>query len=204
MYLSMFNSLPLIQTITAKNCHFYVQQPTFLFPLEIRCDYHATCCIDGKTIQCLPKYSQHVHIYKCLTAKIAIFYTYLFFPENDPKAITLNVFYFKRQCDAYKMSRSSCSAKNKMIKLNCSYNQTNVDIVETGCATPLFRYERQCSRSAVLCFVQNVKFTCNNVICQRNIFVAAFAVNRCMEINIKAISYVCKYTYELTQYAVHS
>jgi len=33
-------------------------------------------------------------------------------------------------------------------------------------------------------------------------FAAAFAVNRCMEINIKAISYICKYTYELTELVV--
>jgi len=63
MYLSIFNSLLVIQTASAKNCHFYLQQPTFLFPLETPCDYHAICCIDGKTIQCLPNGSQHVPIY---------------------------------------------------------------------------------------------------------------------------------------------
>jgi len=26
-------------------------------------DYHAICCMDGKTIQCLPNPSQHVPIY---------------------------------------------------------------------------------------------------------------------------------------------
>jgi len=32
MYPSIFNSFPVIRTANAKNCHFYVPQPTFLFP----------------------------------------------------------------------------------------------------------------------------------------------------------------------------
>jgi len=61
MYPSIFNSFPVIRTAIAKNRRFHVPQPTFLFPLETRpCDYHAICCMDGKTIQCLPKTSQHV------------------------------------------------------------------------------------------------------------------------------------------------
>ena len=50
---SRSNSLLVIGTASAKNRHFYVQQPTFLFTLETLCDYHIICCIDGKTIQCL-------------------------------------------------------------------------------------------------------------------------------------------------------
>ena len=34
MYPSIFNSFPVIRTASAKNRSFYVQQPTFLFPLE--------------------------------------------------------------------------------------------------------------------------------------------------------------------------
>ena len=34
MYPSVFKSFPVIQTATAKNRHFHVQQPTFLFPLK--------------------------------------------------------------------------------------------------------------------------------------------------------------------------
>jgi len=33
------------------------------YKLSRPCDYHAICCIDGKTIQCLPNPSQHVPIY---------------------------------------------------------------------------------------------------------------------------------------------
>jgi len=35
----------------------------FCFPWRRPCDYHAICCMDGKTIQCLPNPSQHVPIY---------------------------------------------------------------------------------------------------------------------------------------------
>ena len=34
MYPSVFNSFPVIRTASAKNCHFHVPQPTFLFSLE--------------------------------------------------------------------------------------------------------------------------------------------------------------------------
>ena len=34
MYPSIFNSFPVIRTANAKNRHFHVPQPTFLFPLE--------------------------------------------------------------------------------------------------------------------------------------------------------------------------
>jgi len=34
MYQSMFNSFPVIRTASAKNSHFHVPPPTFLFPLE--------------------------------------------------------------------------------------------------------------------------------------------------------------------------
>ena len=34
MYLSIFNSFPVIRTTSAKNRSFHVPQPTFLFPLE--------------------------------------------------------------------------------------------------------------------------------------------------------------------------
>ena len=37
--------------------------PHFCFPWRRPCDYHAMCCIDRKTIQCLPNPSQHVPIY---------------------------------------------------------------------------------------------------------------------------------------------
>ena len=42
---------------------FTYRSPHFCFPWRRTCDYHAICCMDGKTIQCLPNHSQHVPIY---------------------------------------------------------------------------------------------------------------------------------------------
>jgi len=36
IYISILNSFPVIRTASAKNCHFHVPQPTFLFLLETR------------------------------------------------------------------------------------------------------------------------------------------------------------------------
>jgi len=42
---------------------FMYRSPHFCFPWRRPCDYYAICCMDGKTIQCLPNLSQHVPIY---------------------------------------------------------------------------------------------------------------------------------------------
>jgi len=42
---------------------FTYRSPHFCFPWRRPCDYHAICCMNGKTIQCLPNPSQHVPIY---------------------------------------------------------------------------------------------------------------------------------------------
>ena len=68
MYPSIFNSFPVIiiiilllfQPQVQKNRRFHVLSPHFCFPWRRPCDYDAKCCIDGKTIQCLPNPSQHV------------------------------------------------------------------------------------------------------------------------------------------------
>ena len=62
MHPSIFNSFPVIRTASAKNRRFHVQQSTLLFSLETPCDYHTICCMDGKTIQCLSNFLQHVPI----------------------------------------------------------------------------------------------------------------------------------------------
>ena len=41
---------------------FTYRSPHFYFPWRRPCDYHAICCMDGKTIQCLPNPSQDVPI----------------------------------------------------------------------------------------------------------------------------------------------
>jgi len=42
---------------------FTYHSPHFCFPWRRPCDYHVTCCMNGKTFQCLPNPSQHVPIY---------------------------------------------------------------------------------------------------------------------------------------------
>jgi len=77
------------------------------------------CCMDGKTIQCLPNPSQHVPIYfeyfpsytmlkSMRKSKNCYFYHILVSSGDAPGAITLNVVCMERQFDAYKLSRCMC------------------------------------------------------------------------------------------------
>ena len=63
VYPSILNSFQVIRTASAKNRRFLYRRPHFCFPWRRPCDYHAICCMDGKTIQCLPNPSQHVPIH---------------------------------------------------------------------------------------------------------------------------------------------
>ena len=60
---SIFNTVPVLQTATAKIAIFMYRSPYFCFSWRRPCDYHAICCMDEKTIQCLRNPSQHVPIY---------------------------------------------------------------------------------------------------------------------------------------------
>jgi len=50
---------PQVQNIAV----FTYRSPHFCFPWRRPCDYHTICCMDGKTIQCLSNFLQHVSIY---------------------------------------------------------------------------------------------------------------------------------------------
>ena len=63
MYPSIFNCFPVIRTANAKFRRFHVPQPTFLFLLETPLRLSRNMFHGYKTIQCLPKPSQHVPIY---------------------------------------------------------------------------------------------------------------------------------------------
>ena len=89
----------------------------FCFPWRRPCDYHAICCMDGKTIQCLPNPSQHVYlsifnsfrVIRCLSqcvSKNRYFYHIFVSPGDAPGAITLNVVWIEREFDAHKLPRS--------------------------------------------------------------------------------------------------
>ena len=113
MYPSIFNSFPVIQSASAKNCRFQVLQPTFLFPLVTPLPLshiHTIRCMDQKTIQCLPNPSPRSMylsilnsfrvircLIQCTTPKIVIFTTLFVYPGYAPGAITLNVVWMERQ-----------------------------------------------------------------------------------------------------------
>ena len=54
MYPSIFNSFPVIRTASAKIDVFTYRSPHFCFPWRRPSDYHAICCMDGKTILVKP------------------------------------------------------------------------------------------------------------------------------------------------------
>ena len=100
---------------------FTYRSPHFCFPWRRPCDYHAICCMDGKTIQYLLIPSQHVSIYlqyflsytmlkSMRKSKNPYFYHILVSPGDAPGAITLNVEWMEREFDAYKLSRSVYSS----------------------------------------------------------------------------------------------
>ena len=83
----------------------------FVSPWRRPCDYHAICCIDGKTIECLPNISQHVPIYlqhfpsylnrKCKKLPFSRTAAHIFVsPRDAPVAITQYVAWMEKQFHA--------------------------------------------------------------------------------------------------------
>ena len=107
---------------------FTYRSPHFCFPWGRPCDYHAICCMDGKTIQCLSNASQHVPIYlqtfpsytmlkSMRKSKNRYFYHIFVSPGDALGAITLNVVWMEREFDAYKLSPCMCPSKyNRFVK----------------------------------------------------------------------------------------
>ena len=98
---------------------FTYRSPHFCFLWRRSCHYHAICCMDGKTIQCLPNPSQHVpfstylssivsELSQCVSSKNRYFYHIFVSPGDAPGAIALNVVCMEREFDAYKLSRFMC------------------------------------------------------------------------------------------------
>jgi len=98
---------------------FTYRSPHFCFPWRHLCDYHAICCMDGKTIRCLPNPSQHVSIclqqfpsYTMLKSMRKFknrYFCHIFVsPEDAPGAITLNVVWMEKAFDSYKLSCWMC------------------------------------------------------------------------------------------------
>ena len=92
MYPSILNSFPVIRTAMQKIAGFHVRyrSPHFCFSWRRPCDYHAICCMDGKTIfnACQTPRSMYLSIFnnfrvircwsQCVSPKIVIFTTFLF------------------------------------------------------------------------------------------------------------------------------
>jgi len=108
---SIFNSFPVIRTASAKIAIFTYRSPRFCFPWRRPCDYHAICCMDGKTIQCLPNPSLHVPIYiqhfpsytmlkSMRKSKNCYFYHILLSHWDAPGAFTLTVVWMEREFSA--------------------------------------------------------------------------------------------------------
>ena len=98
---------------------FTYRSPHFSFPWRRPCDYHAICCMDGKTIQCMPNSSPHVPIYlqqfpsytmlkSIRMSKNRYFYHIFVSPGDAPGAITLNIVWMERQLNACKTPNSVC------------------------------------------------------------------------------------------------
>jgi len=98
---------------------FTYRSPHFCFIWRRPYHYHAICCMDRKTIQCLPNPSQHAPIYleyfpsytmlnSMRNSKNRYFYHIFVSPGDAPGAITLNVVWMDREFHAYKLSRCMC------------------------------------------------------------------------------------------------
>jgi len=88
MYLSVFNSFPVIRTASAKNRRFHVPQPTFLFPLETPLRLSRNMLHGWKDNSMLAKrLAACFRVIRCLSQcvrpKIAIFTTFSF-PMGTP------------------------------------------------------------------------------------------------------------------------
>ena len=86
MYPSIFNSLPVIRTASAKKRHFHVPPPTFLFPLEtplqlvawMESQFNACQTPCGMYLSIVNSFRVIRCLRQCLSPKIAIFTTFLF------------------------------------------------------------------------------------------------------------------------------
>jgi len=97
----------------------FLRTPAFIFclPWERPCGNHAKCCMNEKTIQCLPNLSQHVPIYleqfpsysncKCKKSPFSRTAAHIFVSPGDaPATITKYFPWMERQFNACQTPRS--------------------------------------------------------------------------------------------------
>ena len=96
-----------------KIADFTYRRPHFCFPWRRPCNYHAVCCMHGKTIQCLPNHCQFPS-YMMLKSmrksqKSLNFLTTFLFPLRTPWGNHAKCcIWIEREFDAYKLSRWMC------------------------------------------------------------------------------------------------
>ena len=118
---SICNSFPVIRTASAKNRCFHVQQPTFLFPLEMPLRLSRNMLHRWKDNSMLVKHLAactylssivselyDVSIIQCVSPKNRYFYHIFVSPGDAPRAITQNIIWMEREFDAYKLPRCMC------------------------------------------------------------------------------------------------
>jgi len=118
MYPSILNSFPVIRTASAKNRHFHVPQPIFLFPLEtpLRLSRNMLHWWKDNSVLVKPlaacthlqKFPSYTMLKSMRKSKNRYFYYILVSPGDAPGAITLDVVWMEREFDAYKLSRCMC------------------------------------------------------------------------------------------------
>ena len=101
MYPSILNSFSVIRTASAKKCNLSRTAAHIFVSPGRPCDYHAICCMDCKTIQCLPNPSQHVPIYlqqfpsysnrKCTKSPFFTYRSPHLFPLEMPLRLSSNM-----------------------------------------------------------------------------------------------------------------
>jgi len=135
---------PQVQKITI----FTYRSPHFCFPWRRLCDYHAKCCMDGKTIQCLPNASQHVPI--CLQyflsytmlksirkSKNRYFYHIFVSPGEASGTITLRA---NKLSPSINKTSYSIFGKHANDEHNTTIHLCNNDIQEVNCCKYLGVY----------------------------------------------------------------
>jgi len=117
LFVCIYNSFP--------GLHF------FCLPWGRPCGNHAKCCMNEKTIQCLPKPSQHVPIYlqqfpsysnrKCKKSQFSRTAAHIFVSSEDaPAIITQCVARMERQFNVCQTPRSMClSTFNSFRVIRC-------------------------------------------------------------------------------------
>ena len=104
---------------------FTYRSPHFCFPWRRPCDYHAICCMDEKTIQCLPNPSQHVPTYlqqfpsysnrKCQNRRFHVPQPTFLFPLETPLQLSHNMLHGWKDNSMFAKSLAACTYLSSIV-----------------------------------------------------------------------------------------